>query len=102
MVYAASTSFPSGHALGVMACVLALSVALAPYTRRGLRPWLAAAGVIVIVAVGVGRVALNVHHPSDVVAGWALGYLWFLACLPLLGRGVRAAAETPEVPGTTR
>jgi undecaprenyl-diphosphatase len=102
MVYASSTSFPSGHALGVMVCVLALAVVIAPYVRRGLRPWLGAAGVIVIVAVGVGRVALNVHHPSDVMAGWALGYLWFVACLPILAGDVRATAETPVAPGTER
>jgi membrane-associated phospholipid phosphatase len=106
MVYASSTSFPSGHALGVMVCVLALSVVLAPYVRRGVWRWLAVtAGVIVVLAVGVGRVALNVHHPSDVIAGWALGYLWFLACLPVLGSGVRAVrarAETPEALGRER
>jgi undecaprenyl-diphosphatase len=102
MVYASSTSFPSGHALGVMVCVLALAAVLAPYIRRGLWPWLAAAGVIVVLAVGLGRVALNVHHLSDVVAGWALGYIWFLACLPILSGGVRATADTPEARGTER
>lgn len=105
MVHALSTSFPSGHALGVMVSVLALAVVLAPYVRRGLWPWLVAAGVIVVIAVGVGRVALNVHHPSDVVAGWALGYLWFLACLPVLSGGFRAVtaeAETPEAHGRER
>ncbi|MBV8294545.1 MAG: phosphatase PAP2 family protein [Mycobacterium sp.] len=30
---------------------------------------------------GAGRVVLNVHYPSDVLAGWALGYLWFFVCL---------------------
>lgn len=102
MVFASSTSFPSGHALGVLVGVLAFAVVLRPTLSRYAQPWLAAAGVLVIVAVGVGRVALNVHHPSDVVAGWALGYLWFLACLPLLGNRVRAAAEIPEAHGTER
>lgn len=105
MVHALSTSFPSGHALGVMVSVLALAVVLAPHVRRGLWPWLVVAGVIVVIAVGVGRVALNVHHPSDVVAGWALGYLWFLACLPVLSGGIRvvkAEAETPEAHGRER
>ena len=51
-----------------------------PLVRRsrlalGDREW---CGVIVLV-VGVGRVVLNVHHPSDVLAGWAAGYLWFAA-----------------------
>lgn len=100
MVHASSTSFPSGHALGVMACVLALGVVAWPLVRPALRPLLVAVGVLVIVAVGVGRVALNVHHASDVVAGWALGYAWFVLCLPVLG--LRTAAGTPAAPGTER
>ena len=57
-----------------------------------------AAGVLIAFAVGVGRVVLNVHHPSDVVAGWALGWVWFVATLPLLPAyraRVRAEAGTP-------
>ena len=105
MVHASSTSFPSGHALGVMACVLALTVVAWPLIRPALRPLVVVLAVLVIVAVGVGRVALNVHHASDVVAGWALGYAWFVLCLPVLGAraGVsRSAAGTPVAPGTAR
>ena len=49
--------------------------------RRPLRLWLITLGAVAVVAIGVGRVVLNVHHPSDVVAGWALGYAYFVACL---------------------
>ena len=31
--------------------------------------------------VGIARVALNVHYPSDLMAGWSLGYLYFLLFL---------------------
>ena len=34
----------------------------------------------IVLSVGIGRVALNVHHLSDVVAGWALGFLYFVGC----------------------
>jgi membrane-associated phospholipid phosphatase len=103
MVDAASSSFPSGHALGTMVAVLALAVVLLPRIPRSRRAWAITAGVLVIVLVGIGRVALNVHHPSDVVAGWALGYLYFLACLPLLRRqSVTASDETPEALGSAR
>ncbi|MDH6198524.1 membrane-associated phospholipid phosphatase [Mycobacterium frederiksbergense] len=77
LVYAISTSFPSGHALGVMVGVLALLAVAWPMLGPSLRGWWVAAGALVVVAIGVGRVVLNVHHPSDVVAGWALGYAWF-------------------------
>jgi len=93
-----STSFPSGHALGVLVCVLALLTVLLPHVSERRRAWPVAAGAVLVVAIGAGRVVLNVHHPSDVVAGWALGYLCFLACLPIL-RGGRDRAPTPATDG---
>ena len=90
---ASSSAFPSGHALGVMAAVLALlTISAGMFGRRG-RVVTIVLGAVV--AVGVGRVVLNVHHPSDVLAGWALGYLWFLACL-LVIRPLPLAAATPD------
>ena len=60
----------------------------------------------IVVAIGVGRVVLNVHHPSDVLAGWALGYAYFVACLLVvprrLDRPITAADEIPAAPGTAR
>ncbi|KWX67755.1 phosphatase PAP2 family protein [Mycobacterium sp. NAZ190054] len=101
MVWALSTSFPSGHALGVMVSVAALLTVVLPKVRAPWRGWLVALGVVVILTIGAGRVVLNVHHPSDVVAGWALGYAYFVACL-LLVPPVRPAAGTPEAPDTAR
>jgi membrane-associated phospholipid phosphatase len=84
LVHALSTSFPSGHALGVMVAVLALLTLAWPRLHPRLREWWVVAGVLVVVAIGVGRVVLNVHHPSDVLAGWALGYGYFVVCLLLV------------------
>ncbi|WP_375485795.1 phosphatase PAP2 family protein [uncultured Mycobacterium sp.] len=90
LIHASSSSFPSGHALGAMAVVLALLTVLAPILGRSMRVVAVPAGTLIVVAVGFGRVALNVHHVSDVIAGWALGYLYFLVCAlafrPLHGR----------------
>jgi undecaprenyl-diphosphatase len=70
--------------------------------RGAWRPWVIAAGAAVVVSVGIGRVVLNVHNPSDVIAGWALGYLYFAACLLVFaGRPVTEAAETPEALDTS-
>jgi membrane-associated phospholipid phosphatase len=99
LVLASSSSFPSGHALGTMAAVLALLVVGLRVVSRVWRAPLIGAGALVVVAVGVGRVVLNVHHPSDVVAGWAAGYVWFVLCVLLLPV-VTAADETPAAPGS--
>ncbi|MEW5812081.1 MAG: phosphatase PAP2 family protein [Actinomycetota bacterium] len=104
LVSAASSSFPSGHALGVMVAVtalLAVALPLVPAVQRG---WLIAVGVTVIVTIGAGRVVLNVHHPSDVLAGWALGYAYVVACLLLVSpvRPITRPDEIPAVPGSAR
>ena len=96
-----SSSFPSGHALGAAVAVCALGV-LAWDRLRRLRVAVVIAGVAVVACVGLGRVVLNVHHPSDVLAGWALGCLWVLACQPVLtGFRVSATDRTPAAPGTS-
>jgi membrane-associated phospholipid phosphatase len=101
---APSTSFPSGHALGVMVCVLALLTVVLPIVRRPLRAWLVALGAVTVVTIGIGRVVLNVHYPSDVLAGWAMGYAYFVACLLIVppSRRVTVADETPAALGTAQ
>lgn len=79
-VFVANASFPSGHAFGAAMVYLTLAALL---TLR-LAPWPARAilltmAVGVALAVGVSRVALGVHWPSDVLAGWAAGSAWALA-----------------------
>lgn len=104
LVAAFASSFPSGHAFGVLVSVLALSTLGLPHARSSLRPWLVALGAVVVIAIGVGRVALNVHRPSDVLAGWALGYAYFAVCLLVVPptRRVRQADEIPAAPGSRR
>jgi undecaprenyl-diphosphatase len=104
LVKAPSSSFPSGHALGVMVGVLALLTVALPLVHRPARAWLIALGMVIVVTIGVGRVVLNVHHPSDVIAGWTLGYAYFVACLAMIPptRPVTVADETPAALGTAR
>lgn len=108
LVTAYGTSFPSGHALGVMVAVLAFLTILLPVVGVRWRTPLIVAGVAVVVLIGLGRVVLNVHHPSDVLAGWALGFVWYLVCLWLVrplpaitdADVVTGADGKPPVPGT--
>lgn len=79
-----STSFPSGHSLGAMVGVLGLLVVVLPMLTRTAQVWLIVLGVLIVAAVGFGRVALNVHYPSDVVAGWALGYAYVVLWMQIL------------------
>ena len=104
MVDVLETAFPSGHALGVMVGVLAYSAIVWPAVRPSLRVWIGIVGAAVVVVIGIGRVVLNVHHPSDVLAGWALGYAYFVVCLLLVppSRPVTAADETLVAPGNSR
>ncbi len=104
LVDAWGTSFPSGHALGVMVAVAALLAVTLPVVAGRARGWLTALGVVVVLIIGIGRVVLNVHHPSDVVAGWALGYAYFVGCLLLVPPrpSVRQPDETPAALGTAR
>jgi undecaprenyl-diphosphatase len=98
LVFAYSLSFPSGHALGVMVSVLVVLTLVWPFVRPPLRAWLVVVGALIVITIGIGRVVLNVHHPSDVIAGWALGYSYFVVCLLLLPpwRRVTATDETRE------
>jgi membrane-associated phospholipid phosphatase len=81
-----STAFPSGHALGMMVGALAFITVLWPRLSASMRRPAAVVAVTLIVLVGLARVALNVHHPSDVLAGWALGFLYYLMCLAVVRR----------------
>ena len=100
LVAASSTSFPSGHALGVTIGVGALLLVALPVLRRNARIAAVSLGALVVAAVGVARVALNVHHPSDVLAGWALGWgyltVWALVLQPWQRPGLTGHSGAPQ------
>ena len=66
-------SFPSGHALNIAVAGSVMVVLIWPLLERAGR-WLAVGlAVVAVVAVGLDRMLLGVHFPSDVLAGWLLG-----------------------------
>jgi undecaprenyl-diphosphatase len=79
LVYTAS--FPSGHSMMAAVTYLTLAALLARVQpTRALKIYLIGLAVLLTVAVGVSRIYLGVHWPTDVLAGWTAGAAWALAC----------------------
>lgn len=79
LVVETTNSFPSGHAAGSLTFFLTVALLL---THRGRWRRLAAgAAVAMAMIVGLTRVMLGVHWPSDVIGGWAFGGLWVIVTL---------------------
>jgi len=88
LVPVSTPSFPSGHTAGAAIVYLTLALVLTKGTRWKW-PVIALTGVLVF-AIGVSRVMLGVHWPTDVVGGWAFGLLWVFLALPLAERLLEA------------
>ena len=93
-------SFPSGHSSTAAAFFAALALLAARRRSANARAALAGIAVGLAVAVACSRVLLDLHWVSDVVAGLALGWVWFAVCalafggaLMRLGAPVEAAAR---------
>jgi len=94
LVAVKTSSFPSGHATSSMIFYLALALALAAHTRWG--RWAAASAILLSLLIGISRVMLGVHWPSDVIGGWAFGMLWVLLTLKPTERLLRANSEMDQ------
>ncbi|WP_442599086.1 phosphatase PAP2 family protein [Neobacillus sp. D3-1R] len=73
----ASLSFPSGHAMVGIILYMLLAYFLVKYIPSTVGKWIAAAScVVIILLLGISRLVLNVHYASDVIAGYAFGFIW--------------------------
>lgn len=82
-----SYSFPSGHSANAVLVWLTLALLLARGPRARTAALAAAAALALL--VGLSRIMLGVHWPSDVVAGWAFGLIWILLLFRLSGQPLR-------------
>jgi undecaprenyl-diphosphatase len=87
-----TTSFPSGHATVSAIAYLTLGALLASLqTSLRLKLYCLSLAIVLTVAVGISRIYLGVHYPTDVLAGWCMGAAWAAFCWSIFtwlnGRG---------------
>jgi undecaprenyl-diphosphatase len=81
IAYAANSSFPSGHSMMSAVTYLTLGALLArSQERKRLKAYFLLLAAFLSCLVGLSRVYLGVHWPTDVLAGWMAGAVWAMLC----------------------
>ncbi|MEO9782222.1 MAG: phosphatase PAP2 family protein [Sedimentitalea sp.] len=98
-----TASFPSGHAMMAAIVYLSLGVLIARVQPRFvLKLYVMSVAILLTLFVGVSRIYMGVHWPTDVAAGWLAGGAWAMICLivaRILARRGYMDAETLEDAG---
>jgi undecaprenyl-diphosphatase len=92
-----TTSFPSGHAMESAIIYLTLGAMLMQLAeRRVTKIYCIGLAVFLTLVVGITRVFLGVHYPTDVVAGWMFGFFWASLCWIVAKRFERETGVAKE------
>jgi undecaprenyl-diphosphatase len=76
-----TTSFPSGHATLSAVTYLTLGALLARVeARRRVKIYVLSLAVVITFLIGLSRIYLGVHWPTDIIAGWCVGAAWAMLC----------------------
>ena len=76
-----TTSFPSGHATLSAITYLTLGALLAGlHQSLRFKLYFLGLAILLTIAVGISRIYLGVHYPTDVLAGWCMGAAWAAVC----------------------
>jgi len=76
-----TTSFPSGHAMESAIVYLTLAAILMRASQsRATKIYILGVAVLLTTLVGISRVYLGVHYPTDVLGGWVVGFTWASIC----------------------
>jgi undecaprenyl-diphosphatase len=88
-------SFPSGHSMLSAVVYLTLGALLTELvTRKRLKSYFLLVGLFLSFIVGLSRIYLGVHYPSDVIAGWCAGLFW-AALITMIARIYTLRAKDP-------
>jgi undecaprenyl-diphosphatase len=89
-----SDSFPSGHAMQSAILYLTLGALMMRVAERRLtKIFCMSMAILLTLLVGMSRVFIGVHYPTDVVGGWILGFLWALGAWAIARRFERVVEE---------
>jgi len=89
------SSFPSGHATLSAATYLTIGALLAhAQERRRVKTYIHVTAILLALLIGVSRVYLGVHWPTDVLAGWCIGAAWSILCVTLASWMARDRSTT--------
>lgn len=92
-----SLSFPSGHSFGAAACYATFAFFFARFVPRwSTEVFCYVLAALIVLVIGLTRIYLGVHYPTDVLGGFALGGAWAFFLAAVFSRWYRRPGAAPK------